>query len=165
MSAERHSGPLFCPGCSGVWITSKELGKISEYSSAENEPAHSSEPPDPNPDAITGLCPDGHGLMIRAKVHVEPHFYLERCTACGGIWFDRGELSRILENNLYENLTMFWTLSWQRMQRKQKGEASYLKSNKQLLGDDIYDSIIDLAGKLKGHPEQLRALALLHHEL
>lgn len=162
MSPERHSGPLFCPGCGGVWVTNKELSRISEYSS-DAEPARTSG--HPNPDEITGLCPDGHGLMIRARVHLEPHFYLEKCSSCCGIWFDRGELNRILENNLYENLAMFWTFSWQRTQRKKKGEAYYHKTNRELLGDDIYDAVIELAEKLREHPEQLRALALLHHEL
>jgi len=163
MSAEKHSGPMFCPGCGGVWITNRELGRISEYSSEDTEPAQPGGTP--NPDAVTGLCPDGHGLMIRARVHLEPHFYLEKCPACGGIWFDRGELNRILESNLCENLAMFWTFSWQRTQHKKKGEEYYHKTNRELLGDDIYDAIIELAEKLKGHPEQLRAMALLHHEL
>jgi len=50
-------------------------------------------------DNRTGPCPSGHGIMIRAKVDIDEPFYLEKCTTCGGIWFDHGEWLRIVENN------------------------------------------------------------------
>lgn len=164
MSSERHSGPLFCSSCGGVWVGNNDLDRISEFSSVVSDDIDLSSI-EKDRDSMTGLCPNGHGIMIRAKVHLEPHFHLEKCSSCGGIWFDYGELNRIIENNMDENLALFWTLSWQKIQREEKGKKYYHNLNKELLGDDIYNLVLSLSQKLKDHPHQLRALALLHHEL
>ncbi len=55
-------------------------------------------------DDKTGLCPEGHGIMVRAKIDVEDPFYLEKCTHCGGIWFDSGEWQQIAQHQLIESL-------------------------------------------------------------
>ncbi|MFP4389863.1 MAG: zf-TFIIB domain-containing protein [Desulfococcaceae bacterium] len=103
--------------------------------------------------------------MIRAKVPLEPSFYLEKCGACGGIWFDRGELSRVLESDLISNLSVIWTMAWQRRQRQKEGLEQYRLIQKESLGEELYEEIPGLARKLQNHPNQLRAISLLHHEM
>lgn len=59
-------------------------------------------------DARTGLCPLGHGILIRARANTEPTFYLERCPHCHGIWFDNGEWNVLAEGHLLEHLEDLW---------------------------------------------------------
>lgn len=115
-------------------------------------------------DKKTGLCPAGHGIMIRARVALDQPFYLEKCTACGGIWFDKGEWLRIAEHNLADSLPAIWSKAWQRRQREEKDRESYLGLNKRLLGDSLFDAVMAVASQLKGHPERDRAMALLQQE-
>jgi Zn-finger nucleic acid-binding protein len=112
-------------------------------------------------DQKTGMCPSGHGIMIRAKVDIDEPFYLEKCTACGGIWFDKGEWQRIAENNLADNLSIIWSRSWQRKQSPKKNRDNFLKTNRKLLGEKIFTSVLELAEKLKDPPEKDRAIAFL----
>ena len=163
LSKRQFKDPLSCPDCGGVWVASNDIAKLSDI-------FQHTEPPLPSKgheshDHQTGLCPNGHGLMLRARVDVEDPFYLERCTRCGGIWFDEGELSTLAHAHLFEHLTEFWTLSWQRKQREEKDRDAFVALNRKLLGDEVVDRIHDLASRLKDHPEKMRALALLRQEV
>lgn len=116
-------------------------------------------------DQKTGVCPEGHGIMIRARIEVEEPFYLERCSRCGGIWFDAGELEKIITHNLVGNLSDFWCKSWQSRRRKERSRSNYLESNRKLLGDDVFDEVMKLSEILGQHPEKGRAIALLQQEV
>jgi len=144
-----------------MWVTIQNLQSISEpeiETLPENDRLF-------DHDSMTGLCPAGHGIMIRAKVDIDEPFYLDKCTSCGGIWFDRGEWLRIVENNLAENLCNIWSKAWQRKHSKEKNRAFFLNMNHKLLGDNIFNMIIQLSNMLKKHPEKNRAIALLQHEI
>ena len=156
-----YNSPFFCQGCGGMWLLNTsnfDLNNISieniDESIVEND--H---------DGVTGLCPSGHGIMIRAKVEIDEPFYLEKCTSCGGIWFDKGEWHRIAENNLAEDLGMIWSKSWQRKQSQEKHRENFLNTNRKMLGEEIFNTIIELSEKLKQHPEKDRAVSLLRHEI
>jgi Zn-finger nucleic acid-binding protein len=116
-------------------------------------------------DEKTGLCPNGHGIMIRAKVDGDRPFYLEKCTHCGGIWFDHGEWQQIAKHHLIGNLADFWTTAWQRQKQKEKDRDSFIEINRKLIGDDVVRLIIQLGELLKNHPEKTRAMALLKQEI
>lgn len=155
-----YNTPYFCHECEGMWLVNTNdlclpevtIESIDSDSVSDN-------------DSKTGLCPSGHGVMIRAKVDIDEPFYLEKCTACGGIWFDKGEWQRIAENNLSDNLSIIWSKSWQRNQSKTKNRKSYLETNQKLLGEQTFKEIMDLSEKLKTHPERDRAIALLQQEV
>lgn len=163
LRASDFSEPFSCNQCRGTWISNEEISKLSvsllhgdsDKGGADNN----------SNDQKTGLCPNGHGIMVRAKVDVEDPFYLEKCTRCGGIWFDKGELKRITETQLVTNIADFWTQSWQRKHRKEKDRESFLEMNEKLFGDDTFNLIMQLAEQLKSHPEKTRALALLKEEM
>jgi Zn-finger nucleic acid-binding protein len=133
-------------------------------------PMESIEPVDPGLDVSdydkrSGLCPSGHGIMIRARVDIDEPFYLEKCTACGGIWFDNGEWVRIAGNNLASVLGSLWSKAWQRKQRREKSRDSFLEMNRRLFGDLLFEEIMELSKKLKKHTEKDRAMALLQQEI
>jgi Zn-finger nucleic acid-binding protein len=142
-------------------MQSKELSKMPDvFLEVEALP----EQEDKN-DKHTGLCPDGHGIMLRAKVDIDEPFYLERCTHCGGVWFDNGEWKRVIDNHLLTSLSDLWSTSWQRKRREEEGRERFMQMNREHLGDHIYDSVVALAQMLKEHPQQKRAISLLQAEL
>ncbi len=155
-----YNSPYFCDECKGMWLTNTNDSSLPEITIESIEDTSIT-----GNDSKTGLCPSGHGVMIRAKVDIDEPFYLEKCTACGGIWFDKGEWQRIAENNLSDNLSIIWSKSWQRNQSKTKNRESFLETNQKLLGEQIFKEIMDLSEKLKSHPEKDRALALLQQEV
>jgi len=156
-----YNAPSFCPACGGMWLLPGSRTEIPGMTVESTEEA----PATDNPDSKTGLCPSGHGIMIRARIDLDEPFFLEKCTACGGIWFDKGEWQRIAETNLADNLSVIWSASWQRKQSKEKNRESFLAMNRSLLGDPVFTALMDLAETLKNHPEKDRALALLQREI
>lgn len=159
---KEFNSPYRCNKCWGMWL---EFDKIPRFFEKMNEEI-SGEAAENFHDGKTGFCPCGHGLMTRAKVEgMENSFYLEKCSSCGGIWFDRGEWQKIVENSLADNLNDIWCASWQAQQRKKKTRASYLEINKRVLGEDVFEKIIELSKILKDHPDKGRAVALLQQEI
>ncbi len=157
-----YNAQYVCEVCGGLWLEFDNLpGFFERLSTEEND-----ELKENINDERTGLCPSGHGIMIRAKIEdISEPFFLEKCSSCGGIWFDNDEWQRILMNNLAENLNEIWCSAWQSKQRKHKSRISYLESNKKLLGENVFEKILQLSALLKTHPEKGRAIALLQHEI
>ena len=156
-----YKAPATCPNCGGMWLESKGIPTFMDVSEGLAE-ADSGKALN---DGKTGICPNGHGIMIRARIDTEEPFYLEKCPHCGGIWFDKGELREIISNNVVDNLDSFWCKSWQVRHRKATNREKYYEINKRLLGEDIFDRIIQLSERLKTHPEKGRAIALLQLEI
>lgn len=154
--------PYWCPQCGGLWVPVQDM---DGYSQSFVEELNTSMFDSESYDQKTGLCPLGHGIMIRAKVEGDKEFYLERCPHCSGIWFDHGEWQQVARHHLIDHLADFWTTAWQRKKKEEKDQESFIELNKKLIGDDLVRQIYDLAGKLKDHPEKIRAIALLRNEI
>jgi Zn-finger nucleic acid-binding protein len=159
------NAPHLCPACGGMWRQTGDSGELPAATiEALDTEALEGDGTAGEMDKKTGLCPAGHGIMIRARVALDQPFYLEKCTACGGIWFDKGEWVRIAEHNLADSLPGIWSKAWQRRQREKRDRGNYLGLNKKLLGEDLFDAVMALASKLRDHPERDRAMALLQQE-
>lgn len=126
--------PSCCPKCQGIWVLDALLPKIS----SEVDEQHGKSEAAAEHDRVTGLCPSGHGIMIRAKVDLPTPFYLEKCAICGGIWFDKGEAQRIGGTIFLENLNELWSRAWQHKQRKEQNRKRFLEINQKLLGDEAF---------------------------
>ena len=149
-----------CLRCGGLWwegLAFHRLEEISNYiSGGHRKPEH---------DLKTGLCPQGHGILTRAKVESDQSFYLEKCSTCHGIWFDKDEWSKISESQLENNLLNLWSFSWKKEQRLKREEKALRKTYEQALGEGLYLEIVQVAHKIKAHPEKYRALTLFNEEL
>jgi len=162
LGKKSFSQPYDCSECGGIWVRKEDLPRMNDavFDSSEDILCEITVH-----DSKTGICPEGHGIMIRARIEDEVPFYLERCTACGGIWFDKGEWQRIAGNHFLKHLPDFWSHSWQQRQRKEKDRRHYLQKNEELLGNELFASLTTLAETLKLHPEKSRALAFLQQEI
>jgi Zn-finger nucleic acid-binding protein len=150
-----------CTECGGYWIGREHLSTILSLDSLEAEPRDH----DKGADLKAGLCPHGHGILIRARLDLDPVFYLDRCMTCNGVWFDSGEWERVAAAGLAQGLFELWSHSFRRGQRMEKARSEYLELMKQRLGENVFNGINELAGLLKDHTYQKQALAFLHEEI
>ena len=91
--AEGHVGHC-CATCRGVWLPKPFLASIGLERKfvAERFAALLAEQP-PLPSGLP--CPAACGVMQWGEIK---GIELEWCPACGGVWFDRGEVGRLLKH-------------------------------------------------------------------
>ena len=162
------SDAMSCTKCHGIWIHSERFARFSEEAmdrSGDEWPVDESEGPDKDSDLKAGLCPHGHGLLIRAKPDMEPAFYLDRCMTCNGIWFDRDELNRVAAAGMIDGLFEIWTRAWQRNKRKERFQREYMETLERNLGRDILNGLDVLVEKLRDHPFRNQAVEYFQEEM
>lgn len=160
----RASRLLRCPSCRGHWLPSDEARLEAVYDLMESDDTIR---PGLATDGKTGLCPDGHGILIRAKVDLDEPFFLERCPECAGIWFDKGEWNKLARGHLLTNLGDLWNPARRWRVQQERTEVAYEEKMKFELGDETYAHILQLAALLADRTEQqkLAALAFLRDKL
>ena len=150
-----------CRTCGGIWLHLRELHRLAgSTASAPGQPAAESN----ELDGRGGLCPEGHGLLIRARIELEPPFYLDRCSQCHGVWFDRGEWQRLATHHLLEHLPELWTGAWQQRQRAAEQRRSYVEWANETFGDELFEQLTRLAAALDRYEHRAEALAFLRNE-
>lgn len=156
---------LCCDQCHGTWLSQATAEQMVQ--AGGDALTLEDDAPDSASDADrrTGVCPHGHGIMLRARVHLSEPFYLERCPHCGGIWFDAGEWNRLAGSYLLEHLEDFWNPAWQQRMRKQQDHQEYKDRLREELGEEAFTLLTRLAEALKHHPRRGRALAYLRQEI
>ena len=149
---------LECRGCSGLWIPHLALEQGVELNIAPSSGAPTPSIP-PEGDQRTGLCPEGHGILIRARAELDRSFHVERCPVCRGVWLDRGEWRRLSAAGLLEHLDDLWDPSWQKRQRDDVNRRHLDESLRDALGEDLYAGLQRVVGELHAHPARSQALA------
>ena len=145
-----------CGRCQGLW-THLEGG--APFDGLPQTPAESPK----DADARTGLCPEGHGILLRARVELEPAFFLERCSHCLGLWFDSGEWQRLAEAHWLESLPDLFNESAQRLRRARQNEVEYHEWLRARVGPDLFEALRRVAGELQGQEFRGEALAFLRN--
>ncbi len=115
-------------------------------------------------DAQGGRCPVDRTILSRAEIdlgadHAAVH--LERCSSCRAIWFDRGEWSRLADQQLLENIDQFWTAEWRARQRRARNEREYENRQREEFGPELFAELQAIAARLKGYERRSQALAYL----
>jgi Zn-finger nucleic acid-binding protein len=157
----RASRLLRCPSCHGTWLPKDEARLEAVGALLSND---STIRPAQGGDSRTGLCPEGHGILIRARVDIADPFHLERCAECQGIWFDKGEWNALARGHLLADLDHLWDPAWRQRARARRAEVGFADGLKSNLGRPIFESIETLATALRDHPPAIRREAIAHLE-
>jgi Zn-finger nucleic acid-binding protein len=160
--AYSSEAPRKCDSCGGFWVPIEQIPKIIQQQEELETLLTPVEAPDGH-DARAALCPNGHGVLSRARVEVEEGFFLDRCVHCGGIWFDQGEWQKIASAHLLSDIANFWTLPWQKKQREAVQEKAYLQWAKETFGAELLTQLSTVATALQGHPQRIAALTLVRN--
>ncbi len=148
-----------CATCGGAWVRPAARLALPETLST---PATTRAPAD----LRTGLCPDGHGILLRARVgEVSEGFHLERCGTCHGVWFDSGEWERIASTELRAHLDELWDPVARRAALLTRNEARLDTDLRARLGEGLHDQLVAVAEALEKHPDRAMALAFLDKRL
>jgi len=91
-----------CHDCGGQWLDVWELNRIlgRRFVLAERARPKSGPRETGALDTIVGECPRCHCQLTRHRVASTPPFHVEQCASCLGIWFDAGELERLMMTDL-----------------------------------------------------------------
>src|SRR6266568_3902359 len=87
------------------------------------------------------VCLDCGHLMLRNKVGHGIPFYVDRCSACGGIWLDKNEWEILKSRNLHDEIHMVFTSVWQSSNRKKEQESNYEKAMAEALGEKDFSEL------------------------
>ena len=111
MSAEAVAGVRIsrCENCQGIWLGALDCERLLAAADAEARGADTGgvelgEWTDAIDDPIA--CPMDHSRMIRMVDLKQPHVRFERCTVCGGMFLDAGELRDLASFTLIERLRL-----------------------------------------------------------
>lgn len=158
--ARDKSVPVWeCPACRGMWLMPGEAELLSSSGTAAQH-AVARLPADKK----GGACPFGHGHLDRARVDVEDGgdaFYLDRCLACSGVFFDDGEWGRLARSHLLRHLDDLWDPLFQQRLDHERSDKRWRADLVEKLGDDIVGTLEDLAAKIATGDRLSEALAWL----
>jgi Zn-finger nucleic acid-binding protein len=154
---------LQCPSCSGFWVPPEVVALPGIVEVLKQRDAHPVQAP--SEDKRTGQCPDGHGLLRRARVTWHNPYFLERCARCGGVWFDAGEWSRAAADELFSNLSEVWSPAWRKRLSDEQSHASLEVDLRAKLGGELFDLLHAVANRLESHEHRGVALAYLVERL
>jgi Zn-finger nucleic acid-binding protein len=161
--ASTGAAALRCPSCSGFWVPPEVVAVAASAELLGRLDAHPEQAP--GEDKRTGQCPDGHGLLRRARVTFHAPYFLERCARCGGVWFDAGEWSRAAADGLLANLSEVWSPAWRKHLSDQQSQESLEVDLRAKLGSELFDLLHVVANRLEAHPQRAVALAYLSERL
>ncbi|MEO7035826.1 MAG: zf-TFIIB domain-containing protein [Polyangiaceae bacterium] len=157
--ASTGAAALRCPGCAGFWVAPEVVASaagVEVLGKLDAPPTRA-----PSEDKRTGQCPDGHGLLRRARVTWHEPYFLERCGRCGGVWFDAGEWQRTAADDLLTNLSEVWSPAWRKQLSDQQSHAALEVDLRGKLGTELFGLLHTLAARLEAHPQRTVALAYL----
>ncbi len=88
----------YCAGCGGVWLDSGELELVGERGGVlEDELLRALEQlQGARPPQGRRGCPVCRKAMLEVRTETDPPITLDRCPREHGLWFDHGELSRLV---------------------------------------------------------------------
>lgn len=153
-----------CPQCQGYFLPHSI---VEHWQTEPFVELNADEPLSMRPelDRKTGLCPLGHGILVRARVDADQVFYLERCGFCRGVWLDCGEWQRLAASLYLDHLDDLWDPSWQKQRRSEKLQRGLDRSLADQLGENLYRDLASVVHLLRHHPARAQALAWIAQRL
>ncbi len=163
LTAFEQTAVLRCAACTGFWVPPEALRAPEVMALLKRYDVRPSGPLEQ--DHRTGPCPEGHGLLRRARASNDDPFFLERCARCGGVWFDPGEYSRLDSAGLLGDVTTLWSPAWREHLTEEQNRASLEADLRQKLGNDTFETMKRLVDELSERNLAALALAYLQQRL
>jgi len=145
-----------CRACEGIWVKGFQYWKWLKIhgSILPEKPADFTADVPVSDTRQAKLCIECGHVMLRNKVGHDIPFYLDRCSACGGIWFDKNEWEILQSRNLHDEIHLIFTEAWQKDNRKKEHEVTFEKSLAETIGQEEYDRLKSFRSWIKMHPRK-----------
>ena len=151
-----------CESCGGHWISHKNyqtwqstLGDISDHTSFTEVQIELED------HKGATLCPDCGKILLKYKVGHGLDFYVDHCSACGGIWLDENEWEALEAQNLHDEIHRIFSTAWQKEIRDENLAQTMENVFRNRFGDETYKKIKDIRKWIEGHPRKDELLAFL----
>ena len=151
-----------CPNGDGVFLPSDLYFAWRD----RHEPATEADPEVPPSDEVgdvkrAKLCPQDGRIMRRYRVSAEGGFWLDRCGACGGVWFDGDEWDASVAAGLLDRLPTLFSAAWQRQIEQSASERYWDDRLRTRIGADDLDRVDAFREWAWAHPERSLIMARL----
>lgn len=152
-----------CSQCDGHWISGDQYWKWLNGCSAPlpKNPVEFTEERPASDSTNAKLCIECGRLMIRNKVGHGIAFFLDRCSACGGTWFDINEWEILKSRNLHDEIHSVFTAAWQSDNRKQQQQTSHENALLAVLGKTDFDKLKEFKSWVGNHQKKSWIVAYL----
>ena len=154
-----------CPSCHGNWVKGTKYfdwlkAEATRHGMASDAPPFASAVNDSH---AGKFCIECGRYMRRVAVGHGQAFHLDRCTSCGGFWFDANEWSALKESGLHREAHQIFTDSWQAEVRRQAREAADERRLAERLGKDGVTQLEAIKQWIADHPHGNEILAAIAH--
>jgi Zn-finger nucleic acid-binding protein len=152
---------LQCEGCEGAALN---LDDYQRWRVRSPQPLPSDTlalHQDGDADARVRACPSCARLMQRYRVGGELEFWIDRCSACQLVWFERDEWTALVDLGLSGQLRELLTDAWQRQQRDNDIAAQREAALRARHGDPCMDELARMRAWLDAQHQRDELLALL----
>ncbi len=156
---------LTCPACTGSWVNGVEyFDWLNARIARQDAGPHGEEPTliQPDSDSPAGkLCLDCGRYMRRVAVGFGQAFHLDRCSSCGGFWFDAEEWAALRQAGLHREAHQVFTDAWQAEVRRQAREQADQQRLTERLGQDGVARLEEIQRWVAEHPRGAEIIAAL----
>jgi Zn-finger nucleic acid-binding protein len=152
-----------CESCGGRWVRSAQYSKWLQ-SHGENLPELTKEQTadlEVHESIQAKICPDCGHFLTRRKVGHGLNFRLDRCGACGGIWFDKNEWEILKSRNLHDDVHFIFSAAWQERLHEEETRENLEQEYLELFGEKDFTEIKNFKKWLDSHPQKSAILGLL----
>ena len=177
-----------CAACGGQFVRGEQFYRWLDHPDRRTPAAARERDADTGPDARTGsgpvatagaaglngsldlppvdsphakICPECGKLMSRYRVGHGVDFALDRCAACGGIWFDANEWEALARVGLADRVHFVFSSAWQAEIGRQESAAGERRRLTERIGAGDLAEIDRIVGWLGHHPRRRELVAYL----
>ncbi|MEO1347291.1 MAG: zf-TFIIB domain-containing protein [Cyanobacteria bacterium J06635_15] len=165
-SLENHLHAQQCKTCAGHWISAQNYWQWIEH---QGETLPEKAPEDLSLEIVDHqkiiFCLDCHHLMLKYRVGHGTNFYLDRCSKCGGVWFDRNEWEALKQRNLHDEIHLIFSNVWQHKIRRSDLKHVADNAYRSILGDEDYPKAVQIKDWLTKHPKAEAILSFLNQAI
>lgn len=163
---EREDGlrTMKCTTCSGLWVPASHYWRWIERHGEnlpEREAAAGGEELEVEESQRIKTCPECRHFLIRYRVGHGLNFSIDRCSACGGLWFERNEWDLLAQRNLHDDVHLIFSAAWQQRAARDEEVRRRDERLRRQLGDADFAEVERLHSWLGTHPRRSAILAYL----
>ena len=146
---------LACGRCGGQWIKAFQYWKWLDAhgKNLPETPAPEGRSVPLSDSTAAKLCPECGRFLCRCKVGHGVDFHVDRCTNCGGIWFDKQEWEILESRNLHDDVHFIFSTAWQHDVAKEEQRRAYEQRVETIIGKDAFVRVREFKAWVDAHPK------------
>ncbi len=149
-------GVYECPKSGGLWIP------LQSYLTWQaQQPPGAAAPSGRCPAALQDdaqqralICPESGRLLLRYRVGHGLPFHLDRSSATGGVWLDKGEWEALKSRGLHVTLHLIFTAAYQRQIRSSEYVERLTETFRNRIGAADFSMVAEFGAWLAHHPNR-----------